>query len=75
MRKKVYVIGASVHLYDSKKCLNGTVEVALPFQTLAVDILVEFILTTSITARSDRNAFLVSKSRISLFNVHLALFV
>ena len=26
-----------IYIYDPQKCLNGTVEVALPFQTLVVD--------------------------------------
>ena len=46
-----YVIRAGVHLYiymyvcvdDPPKRLNGTLAVDLSFQTLAVDVLVEFI--------------------------------
>ena len=55
-----------------KKCLKGTLAIDLPFQTLAVD------------SSSDRLALQLyapemlsslSKSRISLFNAHVALFV
>ena len=37
IHKKGYVIVASVHLYI--QYMNGTVNVALPFQTVAVDFL------------------------------------
>ena len=60
-------------VYDPPKSLNVTLALDLPFQTLAVDFLPN-LKTSSITARS-RNASSLSKSRISLFNVHLALFV
>ena len=73
------MILAGSHLYvriyvcDPPTSFLDTLVLNLPFQTLAVDFLSN-LLTSSTTARF-RNVFSLSKSRISIFNVHLALFV
>ena len=73
-----YIIGTGVHLYiyicicpppppPKKKCLNDTLAVDSPIQTLAVDFSSN-LYTSSTTVPSSS----LSKSRISLFNGHLA---
>ena len=77
-----YVIGPSVHLYiyvymyvyDPIESLNGTLAVDLPFQTLAVDFLSN-LYRLALPLRAPETTSSLSKSRISLFNVPLALFV
>ena len=66
------MIGAGVHdcVYDPPKSLNGTLAVDLPFQTLAIDYLPNLSPLHTPEMLSS-----MSKSRISLFNADLALFV
>ena len=68
------MIGAGVHLYvyDPPKSLKGTLAVDLPFQTLTVDFSSN-LLTRLLCAPETLSS--LSKSSISLFNVHIALFV
>ena len=79
----VYVIGAGVYLYmcvcvcvrimTTQKSLNGTLAVESSFQTLAVDLWLIYRLALQL--RAPETLSWLSKSRISLFNAHLALFV
>ena len=74
------MIGADVHLYVcilysyiyyvTPKSLKA---VDSPFQTLAVDFSLIYVL--ALPLRAPETLSLLSKSRISLFNAHLALFV
>ena len=71
---KSYVIGAGAHLvYDPLNSLNGTLVVDLPIQTSAVDFSLIYRLALQLHAPETLSS--LSKSRISLFNTHLALFV
>ena len=60
-------------MYVYIESLNCTLVVDSPFQILVVDFSLN--LRTSSTTRTPEMLSLLSKSRISLFNVHLALFV
>ena len=70
------VIGAGVHLYvyDPKKNLNDTLAVDSPFQTLAVDISSN-IYRLALPLCTPETLSSLSKSRITLINVHHAIFV
>ena len=61
----------NVCMYVTKKSLNGTLAVDSPFQTLVVEIF--YGLALPLCAPETLSSF--SKSRISLFNEHLALFI
>ena len=58
----------------TKKSLNRTLSIDSPFQTFVVGLLVEFI-RLALPLRAPETLSLSSKSRIFLFNAHLALFV
>ena len=76
------MIGADVHIYiiiyvyvcERKKILNRTLVIDSPFQTFAVGLLVEFY-RLALSLRTPETLSLLSKSRISIFNAHLTLFV
>ena len=60
-------------MYMTPKSLNGTLVVYSPFQTLVVNFSSNYRLVLPLRAPETLSS--LSKSRISLFNVHLALFV
>ena len=60
-----------MYIYDPQKSLNDTLAVDSPFQTLAVD----FSSNLTLPLRTPETLSSLSKSRISLFNAHPALFV
>ena len=59
---------------NPKKKLNHTLEIDSPFQTYTVRLLVEFI-RLALPLRAPEMLSSLSKSRISIFNAHLTLFV
>ena len=70
-RGEVIVVG--VHVCGLKQFFNRNLAIDSP-QTFAVELLVEFI-DLALPLRAPEMLSSLSKSRISLFNVHLALFV
>ena len=62
-------------MFVDQKKLNYTLVIDSPFQTIAVGLLLEFIGYISVLVCSPETLSLSSKSRIFLYNVHLALFV
>ena len=61
----------NMYSYDQKKSLNGTLVIDSPFQTLALDLLLNF----STIALQLNAPEMLCKSRISLFNVQLSRFI
>ena len=70
------MIGAGVHLYvyDPKKNLNDTLAVDSPFQTLAVDVSSN-IYRLALPLCTPEMLSSLSKSIITIINVHLAVYV
>ena len=71
------MIGVGVHIYIclwKKKNLNRTLAIDSPFQTFVVGLLVEFY-RLALPLRAPETLSSSSKSRIFLYNAHLALFV
>ena len=62
-----------VYVCDPKKGLNGTLFIDSHFQTLVVDFFSNYRLALPLHAPEMLSS--LSKSRISLFNAHFALFV
>ena len=71
------MIGAGIYIYlyvcGPKKNLNRTLAIDLPFQTFVVGLLVKFI--GYLPLLSPEMLSSSSKSRIFLYNAHLALFL
>ena len=72
------MIWAGVHIYvyicGQKKSLNRTLDIDSPFQTFAVGLLIE-IYRLALPLRAPETLSSSSKSKIFLYNAHLALFV
>ena len=64
-----------IYIHDAPKSLNGTLAVNLPFQTLMVEFSLNLIYRLALPLHPPETLSSLSKSRISSFNVHLALFV
>ena len=62
-----------IYVCDPKKGLNGTLFIDSHFQTLVVDFFSNYRLALPLHAPEMLSS--LSKSRISLFNAHFALFV
>ena len=62
------------HKFMDQKLLNCTLAVDLPLQTLAVDFS-SYLCRLALPLCTPETLFSLSKLKISLFNVHLALFV
>ena len=60
---------------DKKKFENCTLAIDSPFQTFAVGLFVDFFYRLALPLLSPETLSSLSKLRIFLFNVHLALFV
>ena len=60
-------------LWTKNKNLNRTLAIDSPLKTYAVELLVEFIDYLPLLAPAKLSS--LSKSRISIFNAHLTLFV
>ena len=69
------VIGVIVHMFVDQKKLNRTLAIDSPFQTFAVGPLVEFMDYVALSLHTPETLSSLSKTKISLFNAHLALFV
>ena len=78
-RERGKVIGRGVHIYiyiyvcGRKKYLNRTLEIDSPFQTFAVGF--SSIYRLALPLRAPETLSSLSKSRISILNAHLTLFV
>ena len=71
------MIGAGVYIYIvcGQKKLNRTLAIDSPFQTFAVGLLVKVIYRLALSLHGPETLSSSTKSRIFLYNVHLALFV
>ena len=77
-RERGKVIGCGVHIYvcGRKKYLNRTLEIDSPFQTFTVHSRTSRrIYRLALPLRAPETLSSKSKSRISIFNAHLTLFV
>ena len=72
MQSGLVSIYICVYMYMTKKVLNGTLAVGSPFQTRSTS---HQIYRLALPLYAPEMLYSLSKSRISLFNVHLALFV
>ena len=64
-----------IYMFVDEKIFESYLAIDSPFQTFAVGLLVELIDYVALPLRAPETLSFVSKSRISIFNAHLTLFV